>query len=367
MTDAIMARFGPEGVRRIPSAELPGADAGGLMMPADAARALADPGLPLQVGPYFTASTGEPLALAEYAATIGYPDAVPNGAPEPTLTPAPGPPLDATLSTTPSTALGAAPGIGPSAAPGTTFSAVPGDASANGPGATPGTPSDRTSAGTSDRTSNGTSDAAGWCRIGTDQGAEICVTGAGDVRAVFVTAAATPMIVNGSVPAFIGSLLALDRYLPLLASPGDRNPAEIFRELRQSLLKIDEPALADDEAWWPRVLEQIRHALSFPFAAAIEYEEAGGDKHIETEQARVGLPHPERLLWDRLDARGIAPAQVTRVYTELEPCFLPGNYCQLRLSRFRNAEFTYSFDYGGTADERERGLLELMQQAAQET
>ncbi|WP_165969397.1 nucleic acid/nucleotide deaminase domain-containing protein [Actinomadura sp. KC06] len=323
MTDAtmarfgpeIMARFGPEGVRRIPSSELPGADAGGVMMPADAARALADPGLPLQVGPYFTASTGEPLALAEYAATIGYPDAVPNGAPE--------------------TTLGLPPNTGP----------------ADGPGAEPGT----------------TSGTAGWCRIGTDQGAEICVTGAGDVQAVFVTATATPMVVNGSVPAFVGSLLALDRYLPLLASPGDRNPAEIFRELRRSLLEIDEPALADDEAWWPRVLEQIRHALSFPFAAAIEYEEAGGGKHVETEQARVGLPHPERLLWDRLDARGIAPGQVTRVYTELEPCFLPGNYCRLRLSRFRNAEFTYSFDYGATADERERGLLELMQQAAQET
>ena len=66
-------------------------------------------------------------------------------------------------------------------------------------------------------------------------------------------------------------------------------------------------------------------------------------------------------------AKGIAPSQVTRVYTELEPCFLPGNYCQMRLARYTNAEFAYSFDYGATADDRERGFLELMQQAAQES
>ncbi|MGP4026098.1 SUKH-4 family immunity protein [Actinomadura sp. 3N407] len=281
MTAEIITRFGPEGLRRVPAGELPGE------LPGEAAAALADPGLPLQVGPYFTASTGEPLALGEYAATVGFPDAAP--------------------------------------------------------------------------------DTADWCRIGTDHGAEMCVSDTGDVQAVFVTATAPPMTVNTDVPAFVASLLALDRYLPPLASPGDRNPAEIFRELRGTLLRIDEPALEDDEAWWPRVLEQIRHALSFPFAAAIEYEDAGGGRHVETEEARVGLPHPERLLWDRLDARGIAPGQVTRVYTELEPCFLPGNYCRMRLSRFRNAEFTYSHDYGATADERERGLLELMQQAAQET
>ncbi|MFI0484390.1 nucleic acid/nucleotide deaminase domain-containing protein [Actinomadura sp. 9N215] len=373
MTAEIMARFGPKGVRRIPPSELPGADAaadtgagpgavartgpGTGALPPDAARALADPGLPLQVGPYFTASTGEPLALAEYAATIGYPDAIP---------------------TTPASASASAETF--NEAPGGTFNDASGGTSGEASGRTSGGTASGASGGSSNGTSGGTSggtfgkasreasggvvDAAGWCRVGTDHGAEICVTGAGDVQAVFVTATAPPMTVNGSVPAFIASLLALDRYLPPLASPGDRNPAEIFRELRQALLEIDEPALADDEAWWPRVLEQIRHALSFPFAAAVEYEDANGGKHVETEQARVGLPHPERLLWDRLDARGIAPGQVTRVYTELEPCFLPGNYCRTGLSRFRNAEFTYSFDYGATADERERGLLELMRQAA---
>ena len=281
MTTEIVAHFGPRGVRRVPAEELPGP------LPAEAAAVLADPGLPLQVGPYFTASTGEPLGLAEYAASVGHPDPPP--------------------------------------------------------------------------------DTAGWCRVGTDHGAEICVTGAGDVRAVFVAVDAPPMTVNSDVPALAASLLALDRHLPPLGSPGERNPAEIFRELRAALLRVDEPALADDEAWWPRVLEQIRHALSFPFAAAVEYQDAAGAKHVETEEARVGLPHPERLLWERLDARGIVPSQVTRVYTELEPCFLPGNYCQLRLARYKDADLSYSFDYGATADERERGLLELMQQAAQET
>lgn len=281
MSAEIVAHFGPRGLRRIPAAELPGP------LPSGAADALAAPGLPLQVGPYFTASTGEPLALGEYAASVGHPDPPP--------------------------------------------------------------------------------DIAGLCRLGTDQGAEICVTADGDVQAVFVAVDAPPMTVNADVPRFVASLLELDRYLPPLGSPGDRDPVEFFRELRAALLRIDEPSLEDDEAWWPRVLEQIRHALSYPFAAAVEFQDASGGKHVETEEARVGLPHPERLLWERLDAKGIAPSQVTRVYTELEPCFLPGNYCQMRLARYANAEFAYSFDYGATADDRERGFLELMQQAAQES
>jgi hypothetical protein len=275
----VAAHFGPEGVRRFTAAELTQAP-----VPPQAAEVLGAPGLPLQVGPYFTATTAEPLPLGEYAATVGFPDSAP--------------------------------------------------------------------------------ESAQWCRLGTDHGAELCVGPAGDVQAVFVVADAPAMTVNTSVQAFIASLLLLDRHLPLLASPGEQRAVEVFRALRKGLLEVDAAAHEDDEAWWPRVLEEIRHALSFPFAAAFEYEDASGDKQVETEQARVGLPHPERVLWERLEAKGVAPDQVTRVYTELEPCFLPGNYCAMWLNRFRSAEFTYSFDYGATADEREQGILELMQQAA---
>ncbi|PKK15778.1 MAG: hypothetical protein BUE48_003775 [Thermomonospora sp. CIF 1] len=146
--------------------------------------------------------------------------------------------------------------------------------------------------------------AAGRLRLGTDEGAEICVDATGRVQAVFVQADAPSMHVSSGVEAFAASLLTLDEYLPVLASPGRRNPAEVFREMRGRLLEIDAAAHEDDEAWWPRVLEQIRHALSFPFSAAFEVVEPDGRKHIETEQAQVGLPHPEQMLWAKLEARG---------------------------------------------------------------
>ncbi|WP_067805582.1 nucleic acid/nucleotide deaminase domain-containing protein [Actinomadura formosensis] len=136
------------------------------------------------------------------------------------------------------------------------------------------------------------------------------------------------------------------------------------RPLRTRLLRIDRSALRDDESWWPRVLELIRHALSYPASVAFEIEELGGRKRIETEETRVGVEHPEHLLWDRLSAQGVRPEQVTRVYTELQPCFMPGNYCAIWLAQFTNAEFTYSYDYGATAREREAGLLELIKNAA---
>jgi hypothetical protein len=103
----------------------------------------------VQVGPCFFATAGEPLALGEYAATIGFPDE------------------DAT--------------------------------------------------------------SARWCRLGTDNGAEICVDPSGAVQAVFVVADASAMFVNSAVEAFAAALLALDQYLAVLTHrhpdrPGARSP-----------------------------------------------------------------------------------------------------------------------------------------------
>lgn len=51
------------------------------------------------------------------------------------------------------------------------------------------------------------------------------------------------------------------------------------------------------------------------------------------------------------------------VHTELQPCFLPGDHCAMRLTQFTEAEFTHSFDYGETAVSREEGILEAIQYA----
>ncbi|MEV5824222.1 SUKH-4 family immunity protein [Spirillospora sp. NPDC052242] len=293
MGGRLAAHFGPEGLRRFAPAELHG-----LALPEPAARELVGMGLPVQVGPYFTATAGEPLPLGEYGASVGFPD------------------------------------VGP--------------------------------------------DEFSWCRLGTDRGAELCVTPTGAVRAVTLgpgaapngavpaapVPAAPPMHVNADVTAFAASLLELDAHLPVIAAPGEQDAAAVFRRLRGRLLEIDGPALRDAEAWWPRVLEAIRHALSFPFAAAFRIDDGRGGSRIETETARPGAPHPERVLWARLAAAGVRPAQVTRIHTDLEPCSLPGNHCARLLERFPNAARSHGFDYGDTAASREAGLLALMHHAA---
>jgi hypothetical protein len=202
-----------------------------------------------------------------------------------------------------------------------------------------------------------------WVRIGHDNGAEISVDPSGQVQAVFLGVDEPPVHVASSVEAFAAGLLALDAHLPQLAAPGPQEPAAIFRNLRDRLTLVDAGVLDDDEAWWPKVLEEIRHALSFPFSAAFEYVAKNGEKKIHTETARPDRVHPERLVWERLESQRVRPSQVTRVYTELEPCFLPGNYCAMWLTRFTEAEFSYSFDYGETAESREDGILDAIRHA----
>ena len=286
LAQRIQAHFGEQGIRRFTAGEM-----AGVHVPDAAVAQVIELGMPMRVGPYFTAAEADhPIALGAYASSIGF------------------------------------------------------DVAETEPG----------------------EQATGRLRLGTDEGAEICVDATGRVQAVFVQADAPSMHVSSGVEAFAASLLTLDEYLPVLASPGRRNPAEVFREMRGRLLEIDAAAHEDDEAWWPRVLEQIRHALSFPFSAAFEVVEPDGRKHIETEQAQVGLPHPEQMLWAKLEARGVRPEQISRIYIELEPCFLPGNYCAMWLTMFPNAEISYSYPYGATMQEREEGFLQLMREAAEQ-
>ncbi|MFG2821859.1 nucleic acid/nucleotide deaminase domain-containing protein [Kitasatospora sp. NPDC048365] len=199
-----------------------------------------------------------------------------------------------------------------------------------------------------------------WVRLGTDRGAELCLDGRGQVWAVYLAFPEPPVLVNTDLAAFLGSLVELDDNLRKLAA-ADR-PEEIFRlfaEAESRLRAADLRAFEDDELWWPRVLEDVRHTRGVPGYAAFKYRGAKGEPEIVTADGSLAL-HPEEAVWYRLNAAGVEPEDVLEVYTELQACSMPGHYCSVWMARaFPQAEFSHSYDYGDTAAEREAGVREL--------
>ncbi|MEU0391873.1 nucleic acid/nucleotide deaminase domain-containing protein [Streptomyces sp. NPDC006208] len=208
---------------------------------------------------------------------------------------------------------------------------------------------------------------AHWVRVGTDGLAHVAVGADGVVHAVFMDRVESSMLVNSDVSAFGKCLAALDRRLGVIAASVDLAAgAAAFRELNAELRLIDPDAFDGREDWWPRVLDDVRHALSIGFSAAIEYIDASGQKHIVTDATGPGKPHPEELIWQQLQKAGVDGRQVKRVYCELEACMMPGHYCAAWMAReFPNAQFTHSFDYGETAESREEGLKGLIRYTAE--
>lgn len=207
-----------------------------------------------------------------------------------------------------------------------------------------------------------------WPRIGFDGLAHLCVRPDGAVQAVVLDEIVDDMFVNTDVSTLNASLLALDRAQPLISvAAGLAESAAIFRDLNAELRRIDAAAFKVRESWWPRVLDDVRHTLNFPFSAAFEYVDAGGARQVVTEATGPGRTHPEELIWSRLSGQGVEPGQVRRVYCELEPCMMPGHYCAAWMQKaFPQAEFTHSFDYGDTAESREEGLKGLIAHAAEQ-
>ncbi|WP_309140556.1 nucleic acid/nucleotide deaminase domain-containing protein [Streptomyces sp. PKU-EA00015] len=205
-----------------------------------------------------------------------------------------------------------------------------------------------------------------WLRLGDDRGAELCVRPDGAIQAVVLSEVIPDMYVSSSVALLNRSLLALDRAVPrIAAADGMEQAAVVFAELNAELRALDPAAFAERENWWPRVLDDVRHTLNFPFHAAFEFRMDDGRQEIVTDATGPGRAHPEERIWQRLSASGIRPEQVTRVYCELEPCLMPGHYCAVWMrTALPNAEFTHSFDYGETAESREAGFKELIVEAA---
>ncbi|MFP8962065.1 SUKH-4 family immunity protein [Streptomyces nanhaiensis] len=208
----------------------------------------------------------------------------------------------------------------------------------------------------------------GWVRLADDRGAQLCVRPDGAVQAVFLSEAVPDMFVNTGVEVLNRSLTALDLALPrIAAADGMEGSAAVFRELNAELRELDPAAFAERESWWPRVLDDVRHTLNFPFSAAFEFTSAGGQKEIVTDRTGPGRLHPEERIWQRLSSSGVTPGRVTRVYCELEPCLMPGHYCAVWMQElFPHAEFTHSFDYGQSAESREEGFRQLIVHAAEQ-
>jgi hypothetical protein len=207
-----------------------------------------------------------------------------------------------------------------------------------------------------------------WLRVGTDGGAELCVRPDGAVQAVFLSEVIPDMYVSASVALFNEALVLLDGALPRLAAADSLQDAlPVLQSLTTGLKDLDPLAFAERESWWPRVLDDVRHTLNFPFSASFEFNLSDGRKEIVTDSTGPGRLHPEERIWQRLSSSGVRPEDVSRVYCELEPCLMPGHYCaQWMQQLFPRAQFTHSFSYGATADSREEGLKQAIVYAAQQ-
>ncbi len=94
--------------------------------------------------------------------------------------------------------------------------------------------------------------------------------------------------------------------------------------------------------------------------AVFEYQAADGSLQTIAGASARGVGHAERIIGGQLSDMGIAPSQVTRIYSELQPCNMPGGYCAPYIARtFPQAPVTWSFEYGATAESRAAGVAAL--------
>jgi hypothetical protein len=84
--------------------------------------------------------------------------------------------------------------------------------------------------------------------------------------------------------------------------------------------------------------------------AVFEYRAADGSLKTITTFSERGVGHAERLLAKDLEAMGVDPSRVTRIFSELEPCQAPGGFCKdfIQLT-FPNAKVSWAFEYGDAA------------------
>lgn len=92
--------------------------------------------------------------------------------------------------------------------------------------------------------------------------------------------------------------------------------------------------------------------------AVFEYKGMEGSLHEVAMESRG--QHSERRIAGWLEQQIIAPQNVTRIYSELEPCTVPFSFCKDFIKRnYPQAATSYSFEYGDTMESRRRGMREL--------
>ena len=109
--------------------------------------------------------------------------------------------------------------------------------------------------------------------------------------------------------------------------------------------------------------------------AVFEYIDLKGRTQTLIRASERGKGHAERLIAEELQNKGIPNENVTRIYSELEPCSAPGGYCNNMIKNgspsglgpFNNAKVTYSFSYGGSPHNAEaaRQGVEKLKRARQ--
>ena len=95
--------------------------------------------------------------------------------------------------------------------------------------------------------------------------------------------------------------------------------------------------------------------------AVFEYKDANDELHLKILASSDGGQHSERRVAAWLRENDIQPAQVTRIYSELEPCTVKNSYCKQYLAENTpQAKIYFSFEYGNDrSSSRERGVIEL--------
>ena len=82
--------------------------------------------------------------------------------------------------------------------------------------------------------------------------------------------------------------------------------------------------------------------------AAASYKDLNGEVQTIVKRSNLGGKHSERLLIEELESNNIPLENVNEIYSELEPCDVPGGKCAKMLNeKVPNAKLTYSFDYPG--------------------